>query len=344
MPPDLSERAAALRFSMIVLIVAFHAQPVQDAATLVGPPLAFLRFALPDVGARAGVPVLTALSGYLLFAGGADRAPWRLARRKARTLLAPLVIWNLPVVLLLAGLQASGWSGDGFARFWPPDAWQAIDATLGLTGLSANYPLTFLRDLFVLAALAPVLGPCLRRAPAMTVAASFALFMAWDGPVLIREQMLVAFALGGAAAARPAWLRRLDGHGLACIAVFVLGCFVIAGAGSVPGLAVQVFALLAVPLLWAAAGRVPTGGAARLAPASFFLFVAHAPVVAASWIVWRRLPVPAELHWLVGPALAIGLLLAIYRLVLPLLPRRPVLVALGGRFTPTSAGAPRRRG
>ena len=334
---------------MVVPIVAFHAQPQQDLATLDGL-LAHARYAAFDVGARAGVPVLTALSGYLLFASGADRAPWSLYRRKTRTLLVPLLMWNLPLVVALIVLQAMGVGGDKFgAPLWPPDTVRWIDASFGLTRLTINYPLGFLRDLFVLSLLAPLLGIGLRRAAVPTVAACFAVFLMWDGPVIFREQMLPAFAMGGAAAYRRGVLRRLDRRGGIAALTFATGCAAFAWLG-IGSAWVQLFALGAVPLLWAAAAVVPAAviaGAARLSPASFFVFVSHAPIIAISWVVWRALSLPPMGHWIAGPVLTIGLLLAVYAFVLPRLPRALVRVALGGRFAPlsqTATAARHRRG
>ena len=334
MPPDLSERAAALRLLAILWIVLFHAQPLQDPGALTGV-AAYLRHALVDVGARAGVPVLTALSGYFVFASRADRAPRRLYARKARSLLVPLLVWNAPVVALVVLLQARGLAG-GLTPV-DPSPFGLLDATLGLSRMTPNYPLTFLRDLFALALLAPALGVALRRAPVPTLAGGVAIFLAPDGPVLFREQMLPAFLMGGAVARRPGLLRALDRHGVPCAAAFALGCLGLSAAGTLPPPWVQLFALASVPLLWAAAGRLPRRIAASLAalsPASFFVFVAHAPILAASWIAWRTTDLPPQAHWTAGPVFALALLLVIYRFVLPRLPSGPVRTALGGRLSP----------
>lgn len=329
------DRIAVLRFVMIFGVVVLHT-PQYVPMNEVGPGWfenlkAFFQLAV----FRATVPVLTVISGFLLFGAALDRAPARLLDKKARTILLPFLVFNLP--LLPLALAAQLFAGIHMsAQLWPfePMAW--LNAAFGLAASPINYPLNFLRDLMVLILLAPLFGWLLRRWAWPGLAMVTGLFMAnLDGPLLLRDLMAVLFYVGGMAAVRGWNLRLLDRYAPACLLLFVLICaaFVYFRIANTTYLR-----LLAPFLIWPAAALLVTSRAgpwlAQMSRYSFFLFLAHAPVLMLSWILYGRFgaALPYPLYWVMAPLLVTAIVVGVYRVADAAMPRLfPRLIGAGGK-------------
>ena len=82
-----------LRYLMIVGIVVLHTPPYVPVAEM-GPGLFdFIKAFFQSAMFRATVPVLTVISGYLLFQSGLDQHWMRLAKKKTRTIIARMSAW-----------------------------------------------------------------------------------------------------------------------------------------------------------------------------------------------------------------------------------------------------------
>lgn len=318
------DRIAVLRIVMIFGVVVLHTpEYVPMAAIGTGwfdAVKAFFQLAV----FRATVPVLTVISGFLLFGAALDRTPARLFGKKARTILLPFLVFNLS--LLPLALAAQVYAGvEMSARLWPfePMAW--LNAAFGLTSGPINYPLNFLRDLLALILLAPLFGFMLRRFawPGLALV-GLVFFSNLDGPLVLRDLMAVQFYLGGMAAVRGWDLRRFDRYAPACLLLFLLACAAIVHFRIANTTYLR---LLAPFLIWPAAAWLVASAVGpwlvRMSRYSFFLFLAHAPVLMLTWLLYGRYgsALPYPLYWVAAPLLVAAILVAVYRLADAAMPR-----------------------
>ena len=94
---NISSRINLMRILLISGIVFVHVPSDPQTSPFLGTfgILDWLRVFLGDSLFRVGVPCLSAISGYLLFRRGLDDFDYgRRSRSKARTVLAPFLIWN----------------------------------------------------------------------------------------------------------------------------------------------------------------------------------------------------------------------------------------------------------
>lgn len=328
-------RIALLRICLICAVVFIHV-PVPDAfVDPWGGPFALIRAILCDGLFRVTVPVLTAISGYLLFRSGLDRRWVDLVSRKSRTILLPLVIWNLPLLVALYLVEARHLTGHVFvAPAYPFDWAHWIDMTIGLTAQPVNYPLYFLRDLYVLSLLAPLLGLALRRAPWLGLGVVTLVFYPnLDGLLVTRDTMAITFYLGGLVATRQWDVTALDRFWPVCLGSLVAGATLI-GAQYLND--IRWFTVLAPLLIWPLTGAVADHPMAhRLAavsPMSFAVFVSHAPILLAFWLMFERFGTVGSypLFWLLAPISAIAVAAALWRIAYRVAPRWAAL-AYGAR-------------
>lgn len=272
-------RIAMLRFLMIFGVVLLHVPPFVPFAELSNEPFALTKAFLQLAVFRCTVPVLTVISGYLLFRSAIDQKPLRLAKKKGKTILLPFLFFNLSLLAVALALYHA--AGLSLASGLPPASLRDwLDLGFGYRGSPINYPLNFLRDLLVLMLLAPVLGLFLRRAPWIGLALVFGIFMNnLDGPLLLRDVMAPVFYLGGLAAVRRWNLTVFDRFAWPALVVFLLACCWIV---TMRVANTNYLRLVAPFLIWPAAALLaPTAFGrwmAGMSKYSFFVFVAHAPV------------------------------------------------------------------
>jgi succinoglycan biosynthesis protein ExoH len=331
----LRDRIAVLRFVMIFGVIMLHTPQYVPMAEIgngwFDATKAFFQLAV----FRATVPVLTVISGFLLFGAALDRAPARLFSKKARTILLPFLCFNLPLVPLALGAQMAA-GIEMSAQLWPfePTAW--LNAAFGLTASPINYPLNFLRDLLVLILLAPAFGWLLRNfAWPGLVLVSVVFLKNYDGVLVLRDIMAVLFYVGGMAAVRGWNLRLLDRFAMPCFLLFLLACAAIVHFR----VANTTYLRLVAPFLiwpataWLAASRFGPW-LAGMSKYSFFMFLAHAPLLLLTWILYGRYgsALPYPLYWIMAPLLVTAVLVVVYRIAETLMPRLfPLLIGAGSR-------------
>jgi succinoglycan biosynthesis protein ExoH len=320
---EIQQRIAMLRFFMIFGIVVLHTPLYVPLPELGNTCFDLVKAFFQSAVFRTTVPVLTAISGFLLFHADGDRN-WRaLLKKKCRTLLVPFLVFNLTILCgaylgeAYAGLELS-------EKLVGADRMTWLNAAFGLQDSPINYPLSFLRDLIVLMVLAPLFGYCLRRRPLAGLALVSAFFMLdLDGPLVLRNAMPVTFYLGGMAAIRKWDLKVLDRFAPACIGLFLLACAVVIAFRITNLVCLR---LLSVFLVWPfSAMLVDTAFGKWLADQSkysFFIFIAHAPLLAVSWALYQRyLPaLPYQLYWVLTPPIVTGMLVALHQLAMRLAP------------------------
>jgi succinoglycan biosynthesis protein ExoH len=336
----LSQRIAILRFIMIAGVVVLHTPlyvPLADTGSdLFSLVKAFFQHAV----FRTTVPVLTFISGYLLFSSGLDRRPLDLIRKKSRSILLPFLFFNLVVL-------AGAWLGQsmlGLSLSYdlvPFDAEVWMNAAFGLAGSPINYPLNFLRDLLALLLLAPLFGMMLRRAPWIGLIAVTVVFNNnLDSQLILRNLMPIIFFVGGMAAIGKWNMAALDRFALPLLALFLGLCAAIVYFEIEN---THYLGLVAPLMLWPAVSLLVGTGfgrwAARMSRYSFFIFLAHAPLLLASWMVYQRLggALPYQVYWFLAPMLTVATLMLIYNIAMAVC-TTPFLAVVGA-----SRGGKQRR-
>jgi len=159
-----------------------------------GTPQEVLRWVLMEVFGRSAVPLLGLISGWLV-AGSSRTLDWRQhISRKARTVLLPMVLWNLLAIVLVSG--AALWLN---LRAPTPQSlrWVIEEVFIVTHPPDINVQMPFLRDLFVCMVLAPLLVRLPTRALGVIAIAAGACHIAGIGaPVILRASILMFFTIG----------------------------------------------------------------------------------------------------------------------------------------------------
>ncbi|KRB86225.1 hypothetical protein ASE00_05710 [Sphingomonas sp. Root710] len=195
MGPDISDSIRVARVIGILGLVMIHVPPWR--IDLGDPPRSIEAFDLfflycQELFGRASVPLLSVISGYLMVQQhGAMNAATRL-RKKARSLLIPLVGWNLIAVLLTTALTRH-------APYTTVGEW--TNGLLAISKEPAIRPLYFLRDIFLCALLFPLIRLAIDRAPVATLTLVAIVSLAgWTYPLFIGSGPLLFFTAGVAIA------------------------------------------------------------------------------------------------------------------------------------------------
>jgi succinoglycan biosynthesis protein ExoH len=209
-----------------------------------------------------------------------------------------------------------------------------LNAIVGLNSAPINYPLNFLRDLYVLAIIAPIFGLLIRRYPWIgLIGISILFWFDFDGPIIRRNTMPIVFYLGGLAAVYRWNLKALDRYAVHLFAVFVVLCI------SVVYFDIENRNYLRVVspiLIWPAVSLIVgtrfglwVSGKSKY---SFFTFLMHAPVLLAFWLSYQEFLtfVPYWVFWLVTPIISAIVLSYTYTMLRGRYPRI-MQFALGSR-------------
>lgn len=299
-----SSRIAILRFILIVGVVVLHTPPYVPITDVSSEVFSLIKSFFQNAFFRGSVPALTFISGYLLFRSNLDTSPLKLYAKKARALTIPFLFFNLSLFVLMsiAGMKIDG------------SLWNAM---FSISGEPVNYPLSFLRDMMVLMLITPLLGLALRRGSLVSVIGLSVFFMGnYDGTLILRNEMPIIFFIGGMAAYHNVRMDIADKFALPCLALFVGLCIAVLYF-KMPNTNILRYA--APFLLWPAASLLHNtfvGRACeRLSKYSFFIFCAHAPVLAATWMLYEKefQSVPYALYWVCTPAITVALLIAAYK-------------------------------
>lgn len=302
-PPLVSDRVRIARVLCIFFMMFVHVQPgimqnIEDRDTAI---FDFVYFAFTRLLGLSSVSLLSVVSGYFIVASLLKTDPLALARSKFKTLIVPLVAWNL---VMLALLVAYGLMTDRWQDMPDPTLLSWANALFAVTAWPADVPLWFLRDLFICCLLAPVLYQGLKHFALATMGllVIYALF-GEDLYVMQRPQLLLFFSLG-------MWLR-IAGTGAATIDR--LSLFLAAGLAAMTAifiairvqnilisemndqLRITLDTLLRITMaggFWVLTGLIRHSGFAatfiRLEPYSFVLFCSHAILFNFAGIVFRR--------------------------------------------------------
>lgn len=349
----LSKTISLARFPMMLLIVLIHSDIMDrfpaDAMT---PVAADVIFALSHTVARVAVPLFFFMSGFLFFYKKAPEARGFFSgqlRRRVRTLLVPYLLWNLIAQMLSALKNRALPSVSDFVNGFGPFSLVPSHGMLGVydpSGVPADMPLWFLRDLMAIMLLTPLIYRVLKSragVPFCGVLVLLFFFGVWPDACFWFSLTGVSFFCFGAAFA----IRRRDPlilSGAAARAIFVLFAVavtlrVIFPDGQAGARLLAVVIMCGVPaMLSTCAALLARRGvepAAFIAKSTFFMYAFHlivAPTVKGA-VVAAIAPVSTAgfiASYFLGFAGIVGVSLAVYYVGALLFPRF-VAVLCGGR-------------
>jgi len=202
-----------MRLLLIVFVIYVHF-PIELASTgsetLISKLLTFPIF-LQETFLRFSVMVLTALSGFIMFYKEQDRLLHKTSQKKFYTLVVPFLFWNIPLVLALYLAQLNGLASGQRLNLVSADWHGWADALFSMTTRPVNYPLYFIRDLFVVSIISLLFSKVIRLYPLWCIIISVIIceYNA-DGSLIVRTPMLTAFLIGAALAIYKAPLNAID--------------------------------------------------------------------------------------------------------------------------------------
>lgn len=332
---DISKRVWIARYLMVIGIVILHVPPYQALSELDGSIFGYIKAFFAHGVFRASVPVLTVMSGYLIFATQLHLKPVKLFKKKVSTLLVPLILWNLPLAIAVYLVQRFNIIDYQFSmELYPFDLFIWLDANLGLSRIPINYPLNFLRDLFVIALLSPLIGWVLKKGAFLGLVGVFIVyFYDVEGELILRNSMLISFYCGALLAYKSYDLRRLDKYAFPCLLSFVVVCI------SIVAFQIEnreLFRMVSPFMIWPALSLLESTKLGtllyRYSGNSFFTFLAHGPLLVILWVVFNKLPVelPYYVFWLLTPIIIVCFTIIANRLLKCVAPRVALFV-LGNR-------------
>jgi hypothetical protein len=265
----------------------------------------------------SAVPLLSAISGWLFFGFGGDAwaAMAKRLRKRAGSLVAPMVAWNLFAVLLAVALWRAVPTSGLFTQFgFDPETagvFGTVDAVLGITRLPIAFQFWFIHDLILTVLASPLLWLLLRHAPFGGAALLGAAWLAeFTFGVFVRTDVLFFFYLGALARTRGAdprvgWNTTLCLLGVytALMALRALAPLAVDMEAPEQRAMVELATRLARPLgvvaCWGVCLRLaalPSGEAvARWGGAAFFLHAAHYPLIAlVKYALWKAVPAETD--------------------------------------------------
>lgn len=307
---QLSERIAVARFVLIVSIVVVHVPPYEPLYWLELTPFALIKAFFTHGLFKASVPLLTVISGYLLYRSAHWKRPVSLLRAKSRSLLVPLILWNLPLALMVFAIQRYQLLPLDFSLYLADlsvVSW--LNATVGLFNLPINPPLHFLRDLFVLACCSPLLAWMVGKdCRVAVVIVSVIYYFNLDGPIILRNFMMMCFVAGMLLAHLNADLRVFDRWAwLSLLVLIAISAYVVIEKSPSP----DWFRFVSPLLVWPVISLLNRGRLARwlisMSDHSFAIFLMHAPILFVAWQCYQRFGagLPYWLFWLLTPALTL---------------------------------------
>lgn len=342
------ERLAAIRLPLIVLVICYHNESGgQFIANLQGSPV--LQYVVNLIANGLGgirVPVFFLIAGYVFFRNHEAGLRWFAEKiySRVRSVLLPLILWSVFWLVVIALAQElpfmakffggkSPWSAPvaGFS------ALRIFQAVLGETPHLFLYHLWFLRDLFILVLLTPLIYQAIRWTQGWV---SVFLLLAWGAGLengLVSRDALFFFFMGCQLSMTRRSIFLADGLGPAAILCW-LGLRLLGGELSA-----------AVDKVWILCGVLATlylsgclAAAPRLAAFlrrssrySFFIFVAHEPALTILRRTYFRLlepgtPLEIFTAYLLVVALTVAVLILVFCVAERLAPRVLQLVT-GGR-------------
>lgn len=332
---EVSDRISMLRPLLIIGVIFVHIAGISDAPSQLVPG-AFNWFAAVFKNGvfRGTVPTMSLISGYLLFNAGLDKNIQNLFRKKFTTLAIPFVIFNIYYFLFMVGAKSA--MGVEFVRL-PVLQQRPLELLLtifGITEFPINGPLHFVRDMMVAVMLVPLLSFFLRKFPWVGLVLLLAIFGTdVDGLLIFRASSLILFYIGGAGAIYRWDVLAFDKYAKPFLAVFLAGCLTMVAFR----IDDNTILVTASPfLIWPAASLLQKtkleAWAIRFCKYSFFIFVAHMPIIETLWygVLHYARWIPYPIYWFAAPILTVAFLKVTYDFAMKMVPKEFNLI-IGAR-------------
>lgn len=171
-----SQSINVARVLCIFFMIFVHIWPnfrVVDPAVGVRPIDVVLHF-FTDVLGRSSVPLLSVISGWLV--ASSYKGAWSsLVKSRFRSMIVPLILWNIiffSLLLIYSWLTKSSiketFGNDLSLKF-------IINTIFSVSDFSINYPIAFVRDLFICIIIFPIISYIAKKRNIITYAASLLL-------------------------------------------------------------------------------------------------------------------------------------------------------------------------
>lgn len=289
MNQEFSDRIVVCRVLAILGVTFVHVPPGSDVIPGSHVAVDVCRYILINLVGHASVPVLSIVAGYLFMEVAARRRFRDYVTQRFGSLMLPMISWNVLLAILLLSATAAGMKSNSYARLLEMPVW---DWALAVSDRPINYPLYFLRDMFILSLASPMFAALGRLSPSLLVAAGVGLWLS-DCPLLLRPFTAAFFCLG---IAMHFWRLRadfLDGYRRQLVVVILLswagGTWLAFHAGVVENLfqSSGVFDVVnrisVAVLIWLAAGSLVRNGSIdlfkRVEPKIYLVFLSHVLVL-----------------------------------------------------------------
>ena len=241
---------------------------------------------------RTSVPVLTCISGYLLFKSQLHTQFSQLFIKKTQTIFIPLVLFNIPVAIFIYYLQLNQTFDHQFSTILhpiSPSTW--LNAIFGITAPPVNYPTNFLRDLYVVSLMTPVFSIFLKYIPITGLfIISYFFWFNFDGNIVLRSPMPIMFYFGGLVATTDINLKLLDKYAGYLFTLFITLCiatiyFKIENR--------NYLRLISPFLIWPASTLIVNTWIGKwfisFSKYSFPIFLMQGPMLLACWLIYKKL-------------------------------------------------------
>lgn len=327
-----SQRIAFSRFVLIIGIVLlhFHLNNAQNNAVL-----EFLQF-IQSTLFMLSVPLLSVISGYLFFATGAYKTLQKTMTSKFRSFIIPFLIFNTPLVIAVFVMQLYGKGLDNRIVLVNADLITWLNALFSITESPVNYPLLFLRDLFLICFIAICSSRLFIRFPLFgLMLIAYIAVNNLDKSLIIRDDMIISFFLGAYLAVTGVNVNALDKFSW-FFAILIIPALCL-GTNFEFLHHMVVFRILGALSCWPIIGLLLSFPLTRYIEKyshySFQIFLMHAPLIFAFFAI--GLMPPATLLglclWLIGSGVIVAIIIALSALAERLFPKLSK-IAFGGRL------------
>lgn len=273
----LSEKIKILSFLLTVLIVILHA----NMAMLCTGGLSFLQKVMTEEVTRIAVPLFYLISGFLFFIN--YRGTWDAYKRKlcarTRSLLVPylLLLFSGSIVMFVIG------------RDFSLNAFGDIVKNGFVSSPPIFYPLWFLRDLYIMVLLSPLVYWVIKKTPMLLIIAIVIWLLGKNPLPILSSEAILFFSVGGFMTTKIEWLERINHKGaweyfviwmILCLLNVYIGEFVV----TLPYATHCLILLLGVYAIWILYDKLyprfsESIKSARIYKYNFFIYLLHEPVL-----------------------------------------------------------------
>ena len=199
-PPAATHYSRAIEIARVLCILGMvyaHAWTGRTTAYIVhhsATDQGMMRWLVVEMIGRSSVPLLGMVSGWLVASSALKRGYWQFVRGKARTILAPMLLWNMLSVILICGAVYF----NLIRGILPRDIWWVLREVTAWDGFNElNVQMPFLRDLFVCMLFAPLVIRLRDRwLVLLTLVLAVWTIATWMFPLILRPQVGLFFLIG----------------------------------------------------------------------------------------------------------------------------------------------------